>query len=137
MKKIVTISMFLSICTISTVTLADDNERQICGSVKPLLSVTDFNGNDVVDPDDVNLISGAVKKDLYYAIYDVDTDGEVDNDDVQIVKQQLGMVSQPIDQQLAFLFNRNKQFQQIDNVSEITAMGYFEIASSLAGHGEH
>jgi len=127
----------LSLCSTPLFADDDDHDRTICGAVKPLLSVADFNGNGIVDQDDVKLIKSAKKKELYFALYDVDTNGKVDDEDITIVTGQLGLTSQPIDQQFAFLFNRNKQFQLVEDSREIAAMGYFEVASSLAGHGEH
>jgi len=137
MNKLLPTCIILTLSIGSTSLYAGDNDQTICGAVKPLLSVADFNGNGIVDQDDIKLITNAKKKELYFALFDVDTNGKVDDEDISIVTGQLGLTSQPIDQQLAFLFNRNKQFQLVEDSSELTAMGYFEIVSSLAGHGEH
>jgi len=137
MNKILPSVVLLILSTTSISLFAGEHERKICGVVDPLLSVADFNGNGVVDQDDITLITNVKNKEQYYALYDVDTNGKIDDADISLASEQLGSTSQIIDQQLAILFNRNKQFQLVEDISEIRAMAYSMVASSLAGHGEH
>jgi len=137
MDKLLPLSLLAMMSVTSTLSYAGIEKREICGSVRPILSVADVNGNGVVDDDDIKLIKIAKEKDIYYALYDFDTNGVVDDEDINIAKQQLGQTSKIVDRQFALLFNRNKQFQEMEDITEITSLGYVVTAPSLAGHGEH
>ncbi|MDH5728311.1 MAG: hypothetical protein OEZ58_04940 [Gammaproteobacteria bacterium] len=137
--KIICVMMLSSFC--SSLAMADDNEldeREICqGSAPALLSVADFDGNGFVDENDIVLVKKAAKKDIYYAFYDYNADGEVNRKDVRLAKSDLGKSSSALDRQLAKLFHYNKQLQLVDSKQELRAMDFGVIAESLAGHGEH
>ncbi|WP_455203523.1 dockerin type I domain-containing protein [Kaarinaea lacus] len=118
-------------------TLAADDNIICNGGAKPVLSVADFDANGVVNADDMLLIKKAIKRENYYAFYDVNVDGELDKKDLRRARQDLGMQSTLIDRQLALLFHRVKQYQLVDSKQELQATGFYQIAGSLAGHGEH
>jgi len=136
-KTIYTI-VIVSIFSFSSISVfASAKNRKICGTVNPILSVADVNANGIVDQDDIKLIKSARKNEQYIALYDFDTNGKIDDKDISIAKSQLGQNSEKIDQQLALLYNRHKQFQLISNAAELRAIGYDGIPFSFAGHGEH
>ncbi len=137
MNKILFTSLLLIMSVTSTSLYADKAKRDICGAPSPILSVADVSANGIVDDADIKLITLSKQNKIYYALYDLDTNGKIDDEDIKIAKQQLGQKSKPVDQQLALLFNRNKQFQQVQDISEISSLGYVMTATSLAGHGQH
>ena len=122
----------------SSVALAHDDDRKICqGAAQPILSVADFDGSGVVDENDIVLLEKAERRGSYYAFYDINVDGKLDDEDIKRAKTDLGMPSVVSDRLLALLFHRVKQFQIMDSRQELNATGFFETTSSLAGHGEH
>lgn len=132
--------LFLSAVTFVPSVMADDDddERAICqGNANPILSVADFDGNGIVNRDDLVLIKKAKEKEVYFAFYDINVDGEIDKNDVYRAESDLGKFSTALDQQLAKLFHYTKQYQLVDSTAEAKAMDYFKTAEALAGHGEH
>lgn len=116
----------------------DDDERGVCrGEAPAVLTVADFDGNGLVDEGDLLLLKKAKKKEIYYAFYDVYVDGKIDRHDIRKAEADLGKSSTLLDQQLARLFHRTKQFQLVDSNVETGAMGYMKFAEALSGHGEH
>lgn len=140
MNKVKTLqaTLLVSILSLSIVSsYAGPNDKKICGAVKPLLSVADVNANGTVDLDDIKLITIAKNTEQYIALYDFDTNGKIDDADIDIATSQIGQKSLKVDQQIALLYNRNKQFQFVSTTAELTAMGYVGLPPALAGHGEH
>ena len=116
----------------------DDDDREICrGEAAPILTVSDFDGNGLVDENDILLLKNTKKREIYYAFYDINVDGKIDRRDLRYAQSDLGKSSTFLDQQLARLFHRTKQFQLVDGNVEIAAMGYIKFAEALSGHGEH
>lgn len=116
----------------------DHDDRKICmGQAPAILEVADFDGNGIVNEDDIMIIKRAKKQDVYYAFYDINADGKFNSHDIRHAKSDLGKKSSILDQQKATLFHQLKQLQLIDNEPELRATRYVEIAPSLAGHGEH
>lgn len=135
-KPIYTLAGLL--CLAPVTLLADDEEQEICnGGVQPILSVADFNGDGTVTEKDITIIKKAVKKENYYAFYDVNLDGKLDRRDIRRAKHDLGLSSNLTEQLLAYLFHRTKQYQLIDSPEEMMATGFSTIADSIAGHGQH
>ena len=115
-----------------------DNDQKICmGKASPILSVADFDGNGIVNSDDIIIIKRARKHEIYYAFYDINADGEFNWNDIRHAQSDLGKKSNSLDQQKAILFHQLKQLQIIDNEPELIATQYVKLAPSLAGHGEH
>ena len=115
-----------------------DHDNGVCmGSAPAILSVADFDGNGIVNDHDITIIKHARKKEIYYAFYDINADGEFDKQDILDAKTDLGKSSTSLDRQKAVLFHQMKGFQIIDNEPELLATQYVKIAPSLAGHGEH
>jgi hypothetical protein len=142
--KTICVGLGLSIC--SQIALSDDDiddvkhkhDHDICtGAAQPILSVADFDGNGIVDDNDIILIKKVEKRDIYYAFYDINVDGELDEEDIKRAKMDLGLESTIADRWLALLFHRVKQYQLYDSPQEATATGFYKITYSLAGHGEH
>ena len=116
----------------------DEDETEICmGSAPAILEVADFDGNGIVNEDDITIIKSAKKRDTYYAFYDINADGEFNRHDVHQAYADLGKSSSTLDQQKAALFHQIKVLQQTNNKPELQATQYMLIAQSLAGHGEH
>ena len=104
---------------------------------QPILTVTDFNGDGIVSESDIVILKSVLKKRQYYAFYDVNADGRLNQLDLVQAKQQLNTQSTIVDQQLARLFHQVKQFQIMDSKEEIAASGFRKFTPPLSGHGEH
>jgi len=123
-----------------TASTADDDHKDnnICmGEAPSILDVADFDGNGIVDQNDIVIIKHARKQKTYYAFYDINADGKFNKRDIQQAETHLGLSSSNLDQQKAILFHQIKQLQIVDNEPELSATRYVRIAPSLAGHGEH
>ena len=115
-----------------------DHDNGVCmGSAPAILSVADFDGNGIVNDDDITIIKRARKKKSYYAFYDINADGKFNKQDIRHAQSDLGKSSTTLDRQKAVLFHQMKGFQIIDNEPELLATQYIKIAPSLSGHGEH
>ena len=124
-----------------TTALADEDHHEhnkICqGSAPPILETADFDGNGIVNQNDIVLLKKAKKREIYYAFYDINADGKINRQDIRQAQSDLGKSSSSLDQQKAILFHQVSQFQLTDSKQELAATRYNEIAGSLAGHGEH
>jgi len=131
-------------CNIS-VTFADSSKdrdkhadkHKICGSPSAILSKADFDGNGVVDSDDVLLFKKVKKRKQYFAFYDLNADGKLNDKDLKLVRESLGASSTKLDQEMAKLFHQVKQFGVVNNFVEMKAMGQRKFIEAFAGHGEH
>lgn len=112
--------------------------NSVCGDTgHTILSVADFNGDGTVTGKDISLLARNVAKESYYALYDRNADGVLDNLDVTSATSDMGSTSTQTDQELAKMYQRFKHFQTIDNADEVAAMGYQAVGGSLAFHGQH
>lgn len=117
---------------------ADDDKAKICnGYAPPIMTTADFNGDGIVNEDDVVLISKARKKEIYYPFYDLNADGKINRLDIRMTRDQIGQTSSNSERLIAKIFHGTKQYQTVESPQELVAMDYLKLAESLAGHGEH
>ncbi len=134
-QQLVVTSSILLMAALSFNVIADD---AVCGDVgQVLISVADFNGDGEVSGRDIALLAREIGKGGYYALYDRNADGVLDNLDVTLASNDMGAVSSQTDQELAQMYQRFKHFQTIDSVEQVAAMGYQPVGSALAFHGQH
>ena len=73
---------------------SDHSHDEDAQEIKPLLSVTDFNGDGKVDNTDVRDIIARYEavegEDLYHPLYDTNVNGEIDSYDIENVIHALG-----------------------------------------------
>ena len=128
----------LSILSSISVSYSDENKNESCSSgAQPILSAADFNGDSIVNDADIKILKSVLKREQYYAFYDINADGKLNGKDHKFAEQQLNSQSTKFDQQLAKLFHQVKQYQITDTKEEVTAMGFNGLTPTLSGHGEH
>lgn len=128
---------FILLTVFSTLSFADSSKQKLCGAPTSILTSADFDGSGHVDKDDIKLIKKVLKRKQYYAFYDFNADGKLNEKDVEAAKNQVGTLSSTQDREMAKLFHQVKQFGVVDSTIELIAMGQLKFADSLAGHGQH
>ena len=115
------------------------NEGVSCGTTPlPLLTVADFNGDGIVNGQDINKAAKNISyKKPYYALYDRDANGILDYEDLVTSKTEINSDSTLLDQDLAKMYKRFKKFQNIRGYEKLTELGYQAIPVALKGHGVH
>ncbi|MDH5659542.1 MAG: dockerin type I domain-containing protein [Gammaproteobacteria bacterium] len=114
----------------------------------PMISAADFDSNGTVDGRDIAILARHVdmrkknrhssKKDkAYYALYDINADGELDKKDLMLAKRDIGNRSTKVDQEIATIYTRFKDLQTVRGYETLTRMGYSAIPVALKGHGVH
>jgi hypothetical protein len=103
---------------------------------QPILSVGDFDADGRVTGYDQAQVQLAVNAGEYIAIMDRDADGDLDADDVAIVRaeKQAKATSTAFDRELVGVYEATKRYQDINNA---IADGYRPFTQELAGHGAH
>ena len=133
-KAVIAVSIAFS----TTIPLNSLAENAVCGAQAPtLLSVSDFNGDGNVNGRDISLLAKEIGKGGYFALYDRNSDGVLDNLDVTLATQDINRNSSQTDQQLAQMYQRFKHFQDISEFDQLSAMGYQPLGGPLAFHGQH
>ncbi len=84
----------------------------------PVLSVADFNGDTIVDGEDVREIAARISRRDSAAFFDMNADGRVDITDLRIVSQQIDARSTATDQELAAVFRATERCRDIRNAVE-------------------
>ncbi len=109
--------------------------------IKPLLSVTDFNGDGNVDNADVRDIIARYEavegEDLYHPLYDTNVNGEIDNYDIENVIHALGEDVPLLDQQIAQVTQATMKYYGSGGLENAIADGYLPGTPELMGHGIH
>jgi len=119
-------------------TIETDIFGQACmAGAQPIISVSDFDGNGFVDENDISEINSAIHESIYFTIYDRNTDGVINEMDVELAKSELDSVSTSLDQKIASLFHETKFLQQEKGRTRLKSLGFHQGAESIAGHGEH
>ncbi len=143
-KESIVVSLSLMLLPMQPVMADDEWEEELNDELKecivsadPILSVADFDGNGLVDETDIRFVAKAAEQEYYQAFYDRNVDGEVDKRDVRLSRVDLGAQSTSLDRQIAKLYHYRKQLSPMTEAAELTALDYFQITPSLAGHGEH
>ena len=109
--------------------------------IKPLLSVTDFNGDGKVDNTDVRDIIARYEAvegdDLYHPLYDTNVNGQIDNYDIENVIHALGEDVPLLDQQIAQVTQATMKYYGPDGLEQALADGYLPFTQEFMGHGIH
>jgi|GEM_PF-1870258 len=109
-----------------------------CGDpVDPLLSVSDFNGDGVVNRKDIHMLKDALHEHQYYALFDRNADDKLDYKDLYLAKADLHLTSSDTDQRLAKMYQRFRHIQNVSGFEAIGEMNYQPFGSVLAFHGQH
>jgi len=127
---------FLSTLLVSNPLLANEIN---CGNVPhPLISVADFDANGIVNGKDISTQAKHVGDNKpYYALYDRNSDGKLDDLDITAATQDIKNESSQADQEIANFYNRFKDLQTVRGYAELGSLGYFPIPVALKGHGVH
>ena len=111
-----------------------------CGHDKalPLTAVADVDANGVVNAKDIAMLAKHIgnNKD-YYALYDRNADGKLDDEDVTLATRDMKKKSSVSDQQITAMYLRFKNIQTVRGYDELDALGYVPIPVPLKGHGVH
>ena len=117
------------------------NDEDTQDLIKPLLSVTDFNGDGSVDNADVRDIIARYEAvegdDLYHPLYDTNVNGEIDNYDIENVIHALGENVPLIDQQIAKATQATMKYYGSGGLENAIADGYLPFSQEVKGHGVH
>lgn len=137
MYKKLMFGMFGALLAISST--ANAGLSAVCGDQpRPLLSVADFNGDGIVTGADLKALTvHSKKRSGYYALYDRNADGILNQLDVRMAAADMGKRSSQLDQKLAYWYNRFSRFQHMQGVDAFASAGYFAVPPSLQGHGLH
>ncbi len=106
----------------------DDKEKS------RILSVADFNGNSIVNEEDLYLIRSSIYENKYHAIMDLNADEELNWDDYDIAKSELGLRSNAFDRQIIKVYKATKKYSKLENAIKD---GYRPFTQELKGHGMH
>lgn len=109
-----------------------------CGDpARPLLSVADFDGNGRVDGRDIAQLARAIGGRQYYAFYDRNADGVLDQLDLRAATRDIHRESTAFDRELAAAFARFRQFQTVSGPAALAGLGFMPGTQSFRGHGVH
>lgn len=104
------------------------------GELEPVLDVADFDGNGVVDGQDVKLVTQAVNSGKYVAFYDRNADEKLDHRDIRATARQTGTESPKVDQQIASVFWATESYRNLQNAMQA---GFIPFTQAFHGHGVH
>ena len=148
-----TLSIALTVLTFNPL-FADSNTSCNRSGASPLTSVADFNADGIVNGKDIAALSRLIghrnsrhgghhksrsnhSENAYYALYDRNADGELDNIDVFLATRDMGKSSTQLDKEMVTIYQRFQDLQTVRGYDELGAMGYQPIPVALKGHGVH
>ncbi len=99
-----------------------------------ILSVADYNGNGKVTHGDIQKVKTAVHKSEYHAIMDINTDGILDQIDIDLASNDKGLTSTEFDQQIVKVWKATRKYRFKENA---IADGFRPFTQELKGHGQH
>lgn len=127
-----------AICILGAITTSTNANTASCGeTAQPLLSVSDFNGDGIVNRSDLKMMAFIISEKKYFALYDRNADGKLGKHDLRMAKDDLGLASTITDQQMAKMYQRFSHIQNISSHENIVAMNYVPLGGPLAFHGQH
>ena len=119
---------------------SDHSNYEDAQEIKPLLSITDFNGDGKVDNTDVRDIIARYEAvegdDLYHPLYDTNVNGEIDNYDIENTIHALGEDVPLLDQQIAQVTQATMKYYGSGGLENAIADGYLTTLE-VKGHGIH
>lgn len=138
MKK-TTVLLLLAIYSLGSPLAASEGHMTSCGDpASPLLSVADFDASGKVTGKDISTLARHIgNQGSYYALYDRNGDGKLDEKDIRLARQDINNTSTQLDREIAGFYNRFKHLQTVRGFDKLMGMGYFPIPVPLKGHGVH
>ncbi len=124
------------------ITSADSHDEDVEeNSLTPILSVADFDGNGSVEFDDIydlasryNAVAG---EDDYHPIYDLNTNGEIDLEDILDAIDDYGEDVPLQDRQIAQATQATMKYYGSGGLEQAIEDGYLPLTPELKGHGVH
>ncbi|MGK7952989.1 MAG: calcium-binding protein [Xenococcaceae cyanobacterium] len=124
------------------ITSADSHDEDIGeNSLTPILSVADFDGNGSVEFDDIydlasryNAVAG---EDDYHPIYDLNTNGEIDLEDILDAIDDYGEDVPLQDRQIAQATQATMKYYGSGGLEQAIEDGYLPFTQEVKGHGVH
>ncbi len=108
---------------------------------EPLLTVADFNGDGQVDVGDLEALSlrdpSGAGESSYHPLYDLDADGDIDNDDVLLATHTLGAKVPLLDRQVARAAQATMAYHGPQGLANAMKDGFLPFTQELKGHGIH
>ncbi len=131
--------VFICIPTIgfSTPNFPTSDNAQCGDRAKPLLSVSDFNGDGKVSWRDMHMIRDALRAPEYFSLYDRNADGRLNYYDLHLAKRDWGKKSTSTDRQITKMYQRFKHIQSVSGFEEVGSMNYQPFGGVFAFHGQH
>lgn len=132
-------ALVLTLITLSSPLAIATGESSCVKATSPLISVADFDANGTVNGKDIATLSRHIENGdkPYYALYDRNADGELNNIDVYLASRDMNKNSSQFDQEIATIYNRFKDLQPIRGYETLNNLGYSAIPVPLKGHGVH
>ncbi|MGF1589106.1 MAG: dockerin type I domain-containing protein [Pleurocapsa sp.] len=117
------------------------NHEEMHDSATSILSVPDFNGDGNINNADLRDIitryEAVTGEDLYHPLYDLNTNGEIDHEDIEEVIHAWGEDVPLLDQQIAGATQATMKYYGSDGQEQAIADGYLPLTQELQGHGIH
>ena len=106
-----------------------------------IISVADFDGNGEVNTADIEDITSRSNSsdgdNLYHPLYDLDTNGIIDDNDIAIANGTLGQDVPLIDQQIAQATQATIKYYGSGGLEQALFDGYIPFTQEVQGHGIH
>lgn len=132
-----TLTIAITVLSFGSV-LAESNISCNRSGALPLTSVADFNADGIVNGKDISALAKLIGENKdYYALYDRNADGMLDDTDVFLATRDMGKNSTPLDQEMAIIYKRFQYLQTERGYAQFGALGYQPIPVPLKGHGVH
>ena len=117
------------------------NHEEMHDSARSILSVPDFNGDGSIDKVDLRDIiaryEAVAGEDLYHPLYDLNTNGEIDHEDIEEVIHAWGEDVPLLDQQIAQATQATMKYYGSGGQEQAIADGYIPFTQEFQGHGIH
>ena len=107
----------------------------------PLLTVADFDGNGVVNQNDIKDLKSRINSiegsEGYHPLYDLNADGQLDSQDENLAVETLGKEVSLLDQQIAQATQATIKYYGPNGLENAIADGYIPLTPEIKGHGSH
>lgn len=118
-----------------------ENHEGMHDSATSILSVPDFNGDGNINNADLRDIitryEAVAGADSYHPLYDLNTNGEIDHEDIEEVIHAWGEDVPLLDQQIAQATQATMKYYGSGGLEQAIADGYIPLTQELQGHGIH
>ncbi|WP_299491476.1 hypothetical protein [Acaryochloris sp. IP29b_bin.137] len=105
----------------------------------PLLSVADFDGDGVVNEDDLSSLEQRIAQGQagYHPLYDLDANGVLDSNDLQQAESTVESSVSQLDQQVAQATQATMKYYGPGGIEQALQDGYVPTTEEAKGHGSH